>query len=64
MAAICRAQTVKTVSSKLVAKPTAKLILALIDGLLWRATLEGPESLKEYIPEAKKTLGQMLGAKS
>jgi TetR/AcrR family transcriptional regulator, repressor for uid operon len=64
MAAICRAQTVNTISSKLVAKPTAKLILALIDGLLWRATLEGPESLKEYIPEAKKTLGQMLGAKS
>ncbi len=38
----------------------AKLILALLDGLLWRATLERHSALASFLPAAKQALARML----
>lgn len=58
--ALTKAQGNAQVDQTLDVNKTAKLILSLIDGLLWRATLEGPLSLQAYIPETKQAISRML----
>jgi TetR/AcrR family transcriptional regulator, repressor for uid operon len=58
--ALSKAQHETQVDPTLDVDVTAKLILTLIDGLLWRATLEGAISLREQIPATKQLLSRML----
>jgi TetR/AcrR family transcriptional regulator, repressor for uid operon len=57
---LTKAQSEAQVDQTLDINKTAKLILALIDGLLWRATCEGPLSLRDYMPAAKQAISRML----
>jgi TetR/AcrR family transcriptional regulator, repressor for uid operon len=58
--ALSKAQRETQVDPTLDVDVTAKLILALIDGLLWRATFEGAMTLREQIPATKQLLSRML----
>lgn len=59
-ASLASAQQRGEVDRSLEPAHTARLILAMIDGLLWRATLEGPDSVITMIPAAKQALARML----
>jgi TetR/AcrR family transcriptional regulator, repressor for uid operon len=63
LGALIRAQGDKQLDPALDLTHIAKLVLALVDGLLWRATLEGPQSLKDYLPATKEALARILRAK-
>jgi TetR/AcrR family transcriptional regulator, repressor for uid operon len=58
--ALTKAQSEAQVDQTLDVNKIAKLILALIDGLLWRATFEGPLSLQDYTPAAKQAISRIL----
>jgi TetR/AcrR family transcriptional regulator, repressor for uid operon len=54
------AQARQQIDRTLEPQHTAKLVLAVIDGLLWRATVEGVSALAVCITAAKQALARML----
>jgi TetR/AcrR family transcriptional regulator, repressor for uid operon len=57
---IARAQDRGEIDSQLKSDHAAKLVLAIIDGLLWHTTLDGVRNLKIYLPAVKQALARML----
>lgn len=59
-AALRLAQKKGTIDRSIDCKATAITISALIDGLLWRATLHGRKALKTQIPSLKQAIARIL----
>ncbi len=59
-AAIADAQSAGTVERRLDAAQTAAMLSALIDGLLWHATLHGAASLAPRLPALKQAVARIL----
>lgn len=59
-AALAKAQAQGNVDRRLDPDETAVLVTALLDGLLWHATLHGTAGLGDRLPSAKQALARML----
>lgn len=59
---LTRAQEAGEIDPGLDPADAARIIIAIIDGLLWRATREGARRLEAHMPAAKQALKRMLVA--
>jgi BetI-type transcriptional repressor, C-terminal len=59
-AALIQAQAKGSVDRRLEPDETAVLVAALLDGLLWHATLRGTVGMAERMPSVKQALARML----